>query len=69
MEFQKMEDERGLDQREGQRGGPQCVAWFPLYRTKLCNQIRTQLRGKIANKEKNFDNVSGPLFFGQKKKV
>ena len=44
------------EQRSTKRGSEreplQCVAWVSLYRAKLCNKIRTQLRGKIANKEK-----------------
>ena len=36
----------------------------PSYVTRL-----ELVEKKLSKSEKNFDNVSGPLFFGQKKKV
>ena len=41
-----------IRQRVREEAPFQCVDWFFLYRVKLCNQIRTYLKGKIANKEK-----------------
>ena len=59
------------DEREDQRGGggsPWCVAWSSLYRAKHVTRSKL-VEGKLSKSGKNFDKVSGLLFFGQKKKV
>ena len=65
MEFQNIEDERGMDPF-------QCVAWSSLYRAKYVTRSEL-VEGKFSKEGKFFDKVSGfisgILIFSQKKKI